>query len=75
MFRLRNDHRTRNRHTGRGASDALGYMCAGMYHALRRVADGNPDPETGACTSVSTAYHFEATPAFIIDPGIAAAND
>lgn len=75
MFRLRNDHRTRNRHTGRGASDALGYMCAGMYHALRRVADGHPDPETGACTSVSTAYHFEATPAFVIDPGAVAAND
>ena len=75
MFRLRNDHRTRNRHTGRGASDALGYMCAGMYHALPRVADGHPDPETGACTSVSTAYHFEAAPAFVIDPGAVAAND
>ena len=75
MFKLRNDHRTRNRHTGRGASDALGYMCAGMYHALPRVADGHPDPETGACTSVSTAYHFEATPAFVIDAAAAAAND
>ena len=75
MFKLRNDHRTRNRHTGRAASDALGYMCAGMYHALRRVADGHPDPETGACTSVSTAYYFEATPAFVIDPGTLAAND
>ena len=67
MFKLRNDHRTRSRHTGRGASNALGYMCAGMYHALRHVADGHPDPETGACTSISTAYHFEATPAFVID--------
>ena len=75
MFRLRNDHRTRNRHTGRGASDALGYMCAGMYHALPRLADGHPDPETGACTSISTAYHFEAAPAFVIDAGVAAAND
>lgn len=75
MFRLRNDHRTRNRHTGRGASDALGFMCAGMYHALPRLADGHPDPETGACTSISTAYHFEAAPAFVIDPGVAAAND
>lgn len=75
MFRLRNDHRTRNRHTGRGASDALGYMCAGMYHALPRLADGHPDPETGACTSISTAYHFEAAPAFVIDPGVAAADD
>ena len=75
MFKLRNDHRTRNRHTGRGASDALGYMCAGMHHALPRVADGHPDPETGVCTSVSTAYHFEATPAFVIDAGAVGAND
>ena len=75
MFKLRNDHRTRNRHTGRGASGTLGYMCAGMYHALPRVADGHPDPQTGACTSISTAYHFEAAPAFVIDTGAAVAND
>ena len=67
--------RTRNRHTGRGASDALGYMCAGMYHALPRVADGRPDPETGACTSISTACHFESTPAFVIDAAAAYALD
>ena len=75
MFKLRNDHRTRNRHTGRGASDALGYMCAGMYNALPRVADGHPDPETGQCTSVSTAYHFTAAPAFVIDADMAVADN
>ena len=42
-------------------------MCAGMYHAIQQVADGHPDPETGRCTSVSSAIHFEAVPAFVLE--------
>jgi hypothetical protein len=55
-------------HLGRAAANNIGYMCAGVYNALPRVADGHPDPETGECTSVSTVVEFAAVPAFVIKP-------
>lgn len=55
-------------HLGRAAANNIGYQCAGVYHALPRVADGHPDPQTGACTSMSTVIQFAAIPAFIIMP-------
>lgn len=55
-------------HLGRAAANNIGYMCAGIYHALPRVADGHPDPDTGNCTSMSTVIQFEAVPAFVIKP-------
>jgi hypothetical protein len=55
-------------HLGRAAANNIGYMCAGVYNALPRVADGHPDPETGKCTSMSTVIQFEAVPAFVIKP-------
>jgi hypothetical protein len=48
------------------------FHCAGMYHALHRLADGNPDPATGTCTSLSAAFPLEAVPAFVIHPEEAA---
>lgn len=48
------------------------FHCAGMYHALHRLADGNPDPKTGRCTSLSAAFPLEAVPAFVIHPEQAA---
>ncbi len=50
---------------GRSGADALGYTCSGLYSALNRQADGDFDPETGTCSSLSVAYRFEAVPAFI----------
>lgn len=55
-------------HLGRSAANNIGYQCAGVYHALPRVADGHPDPETGQCTSMSTVIKFAAVPAFVIMP-------
>jgi hypothetical protein len=55
-------------HLGRAAANNIGYMCAGVYHALPRVADGHLDPETGQCTSISTVVEFEGVPAFVIMP-------
>jgi hypothetical protein len=55
-------------HLGRAAANNIGYMCSGVYHALPKVADGHPDPETGKCTSMSTVIRFEAVPAFVIMP-------
>lgn len=66
LFRIHNDHSIDGKHTGRLAAHARGYTCAGIYHALGRVADGHRDPESGKCTTVSAATHFHATPAFVI---------
>ena len=37
---------------------------AGVYYAMKRLADGVPDPETGENTAISAAYWLEAVPAF-----------
>jgi hypothetical protein len=39
-----------------------------MYYALKRNADGMPDPKTGRNTTISAAYRFTAKPAFVVDP-------
>jgi hypothetical protein len=46
----------------------LSYTCPGVYRALGEMADGYPDPKTGKCTALSTAFTLEAIPAFIIHP-------
>jgi hypothetical protein len=71
MFSTLNDQWIGPYHQGRNAALNRGFMCAGIYHAMPRVADGHPDPETGNCTSISTALHFEAVPAFVIRPTLA----
>ncbi len=50
------------------AADALGYTCNGMYAGLMRYADGDRDPRTGRCTSISTQYLITVAPAFVVDP-------
>ncbi len=40
----------------------------GFYYALKRNADGIPDPKTGENTAISTAYRFLGRPAFVVDP-------
>jgi hypothetical protein len=46
-----------------------------MYYALKRNADGIPDPKTGQNTAISAAYRFTAKPAFVVDPPIPLALD
>lgn len=48
------------------------YDCPAMYVAAHELADGYPDPVTGACTALSSAFHFEASAAFVIQPPVAA---
>lgn len=43
-----------------------GFSCEAVYYAMKRYADGLPDPRTGECTAVSAAYHIEAIPAMVI---------
>ena len=38
----------------------------GLYYALRKLADANPDPETGENKSISVAFQIDAVPAFVI---------
>lgn len=42
----------------------------GMYYALKRNADGIPDPKTGENTAISAAFRFTAQPAFVVDPPV-----
>ncbi|MBJ19381.1 MAG: hypothetical protein GY910_14720 [bacterium] len=46
----------------------LGFRCPGMLGALRAQADAYPDPETGRCTAISTAFRMAGIPAFVIEP-------
>lgn len=61
--------------TGNGAARVLGYTCPGIYFALYEYADGDPDPQTGRCTSISTQYFFSAIPAFVVDVATESVND
>jgi hypothetical protein len=44
------------------------FSCPALYEASRRLADGYPDPKTGNCTALSSAYNIEAVSAFIVHP-------
>jgi hypothetical protein len=39
-----------------------------LHEAAYRLADGYPDPRTGQCTAISTAYRVDAVRAFIVKP-------
>jgi hypothetical protein len=39
-----------------------------LYYALKRNADGMPDPRTGRNLGISMAYRIKAVPAHIVDP-------
>jgi hypothetical protein len=56
---------------GRGGSGIevnVSYDVPGIYHALRKLADAEPDPATGHNTMISSVYTIEAVPAFILHP-------
>lgn len=53
--------------TSMGRASALGNSCTGSYAALYEAADGDRDPKTGKCTSISTQYKVRLAPAFVID--------
>lgn len=60
--------------TSVGRAGALGYSCNGAYFALYQAADGDRDPATGGCTSISTQYRIRVMPAFIVDAPSGSAN-
>jgi hypothetical protein len=60
--------------TANGAARVLGHTCQGAYFALYQYADGDPDPQTGRSTSISTQYRITAIPAFVVDVATESAN-
>ncbi len=41
------------------------FSCPALYAAALQLADGHPDSQTGACTSLSVAYSVDAVRAFV----------
>ena len=39
-----------------------------LYYALKRNADGMPDPRTGEKMGISSTYRITAMPAYVVDP-------
>jgi len=42
------------------------YDCPSIYQTAQKIADGYPDPVTGQCTALSSAFKLEAVAAFVI---------
>ncbi|MEP7244783.1 MAG: hypothetical protein ABI885_14045 [Gammaproteobacteria bacterium] len=53
------------RHSGMGGASVVVQTGPGTYKALKRYADGDRDPATGQCRSISAAYQIEATAVFL----------
>jgi len=50
-------------------TENLGHInLPGLFYAMRREADGLPDPATGKNRGISSAFRMELIPAFVIDP-------
>lgn len=60
------------RYSGKVHATIIGVMCPMEYKAMAALADGYPDPKTGECTQISSAYDVVAVPAFIVHPAGAA---
>ncbi len=54
---------------GLGPVIVTGYFsCPAFFEAAKRLADGYPDPETGECTHISSAFEIGAHAAFVVHP-------
>jgi hypothetical protein len=42
------------------------WSCPALYTAAKELADGYPDPQTGECTAISSAFKIDALPAFAL---------
>jgi hypothetical protein len=50
---------------GLGAATTADFDCPVIYATYRRMADGDRDPKTNRCRTISTAYQIKAVPAFV----------
>lgn len=51
--------------SGLGFAATAQYSCPPLHEAIYRLADGYPDPQTGKCTAISSAFRINAVAAFI----------
>lgn len=51
------------------------FSCPAIYDSINALADGYPDPDTGECTGISTAYRVEVASAFIEKPTAAGSQE
>lgn len=49
-----------------GAENSLSTDMPGLYYALKRMADYDPDPHTGENRAISGTYRMEMVPAFLL---------
>ena len=68
-------YETYARQATRSGAFFVGFRCPALYAGLLRVADRYPDPKTGACTAVSTAFRIAAIPAFVVQTPSSAVAD
>ncbi|MGH8205256.1 MAG: hypothetical protein ACRET0_02260 [Steroidobacteraceae bacterium] len=53
-------------HGGANFEENQGIDIPGLYYALRRLADADPDPKTGQNRAISVAWKIDAVPAFAV---------
>lgn len=54
-----------------GWQPTAGYSCPAIWAAIPKLADGHPDPVTGQCTAMSSAFKIKTVAAFIRHPAAA----
>ena len=55
--------------TGLGGTVSIsGFSCSSINAAAHLLADGYPDPKTGRCTMLSSAFNITAYSAFVLHP-------
>jgi hypothetical protein len=53
------------RQAGAAGAEALSYSCSGLHEAFVAQADGDFEPVTHTCSSLSVAYRFAGIPVFV----------
>ena len=51
---------------GAGTALTADFDCPVIYASMKKMADGDRDPKTGQCTTISTTYELVAVPAFVV---------
>ena len=58
----------------RATASTANMDCASEYKTFTLMADGDPDPQTGQCTTISAAHRLTGIPAFVIHDDGTGAN-
>src|SRR5262249_26547734 len=53
----------------KGTASTSNRDCASEYNTFLQMADGDPDPETGKCTTISATHKLVGVPVFVVHEG------